>query len=178
MVRPRDQCSVGGSGRIWLGCLAASALRITHPVYAYVPAGNWLPKSRVWSGPDMSGEAVDVTLESCICKLICDIGPSRMPRWISTVVNACRLKWQTVKLSPWNEKGDPAGECLAEKREDWLEREMIDESSSRELSLRMATPLGRPDNLSTPVLIRRNLGEVGLRDQLIITGDRIGQSSN
>lgn len=70
----------------------------------------------------MSGEAVDVTLKSCICKLICDIGPSRMFRWVSTVVKACRLKWQTVKSTSRNEKVDLAGECLIEKQ-GWLERE-------------------------------------------------------
>jgi hypothetical protein len=55
---------------------------------------------------------------------------------------------------------------------------MIDEFSGRELSLGVALPLGRPDSLSTPVLTRRNRGEVGLPDQLIVTGDCGGQSSN
>jgi hypothetical protein len=59
-----------------------------------------------------------------------------MPRWVSIVVNNCTLKWQTVNFASWNEKGDLAGECLIEKREDWLETEKIDELSSRGLRLR------------------------------------------
>jgi hypothetical protein len=55
---------------------------------------------------------------------------------------------------------------------------MIDEFSSRELSLGVAIPLGRPDSLRTPVLTRGNRGEVGLSDQLIVTGDSMGESSN